>query len=93
MIFGLAIIIYLNVQKAGLSSIKLEGSMRMEALVSEMHQTGKYESQEIPFDNMVIYQKVEERGNGLVLIKLEARNMQGKLIAEQKHLVYAPVQP
>lgn len=90
MVFGLAIIIYLNLQRTGVSSQRLSARIKLETVFSETNRLKKFETREVDFENIVIYQKVERAGNGLLNIVLEARDEQGKLIAEQKHFIYAP---
>lgn len=90
MVFGLAIIIYLNLQRTGISSQRLSARIKLEAVFSETNKQKKFETRQVDFDNIIIYQKVERTENGLLNVALEARDEQGKLIAEQKHFVYAP---
>jgi hypothetical protein len=90
MVFGLAITIYLNLQRSGISSQRLEARIKLETVFSETNRLRKYETREVKFEDVVVYQKVDRTDNGLLFIVLEARNEQGKLIAEQKHFVYAP---
>lgn len=90
MVFGLAIVIYLNLQRAGVSSQRLYARIKLETVFSETNRLKKYETREVSFEDVVIYQKVDRIDNGLLSISLEARDDRGKLIAEQKHFVYAP---
>lgn len=90
MVFGLAIIIYLNLQRTGISSQRLSARIELEAVFAETSRLKKFETREVNFESIVVYQKVERADNGLVNIALEARDEQGKLIAEQKYFVYAP---
>ena len=90
MVFGLAIIIYLNIQRSGVSSLKLSSRIKLEAVFSETNRLKKFESREVRFEDIIVYQEIENNSEGLLSIKLEARDEQGKLIAQQKHLIYAP---
>jgi hypothetical protein len=90
MVFGLAIIIYLNIQRSGVSSLKLSSRIKLEAVFSETNRLKKFESREVRFEDIIVYQEIEHNSEGLLSIKLEARDEQGKLIAQQKHLIYAP---
>ena len=95
MIFSLAMIIYLNVQRSGISFRKVDGVIMMEEVYAETKNLKKYEDRTEEREDIIIYQKVSASGESpdLLVIQLEARDAQGKVIAEQKHLIYAPAQP
>jgi len=50
----------------------------------------KYTSRREPFGDIMVYQEVKLREYGLRQITLEARDQEGKVLAEQKHLLYVP---
>jgi hypothetical protein len=90
MVFGLAIVIYLNLQRTGVFSQRLSARIKLESVFSETNRLKKYENRDVNFEDIVIYQKVDNSVSGFLTVVLEARDEQGKLIAEQKHFVYAP---
>jgi hypothetical protein len=94
-VLSLAIIIYLNVQKSGLSSKRLTCNILMDEIYSSTLITKEYMNKQIDSENIVIYQEVSSQGTagGLLTIRLEARDKQGRLLSEQKHLVYVPDKP
>jgi hypothetical protein len=91
MVFGLAIVIYLNVQRAGVSARKLTCLVRLEAAFAETEQQRTYVAREWVYDDLTVYQEVKQDSAGLTVVMLEGRDPAGKLVATQKHLVYAPV--
>jgi hypothetical protein len=92
MVFGLAITIYLNVQKSNTSSRKLSCETKMDEVFNASSQAGVFGEREVNFSDYVIYQSVEKPDSlpNLQIVRLETRDMDGKLLAEQKHLVYVP---
>lgn len=90
MVFGLAIVIYLNVQRSGVSARKLTCLVRLEAAFAETEQQQNYTSREWQYDDLTVYQEVKQDSVGLTVVILEGRDPTGKLIATQKHMVYAP---
>jgi hypothetical protein len=92
MVFGLAMVIYLNVQRAGVSARRVTCLVRLDAAFAEATQQQVYTTREIHYDDLTVYQEVKQDTTGLTVVLLEGRDMTGKLIATQKHLVYAPEQ-
>lgn len=93
MVFSLAIIIYLNVQRSGSSFLKTDSIMMIEDVFAETTILKKYENKTVKFEDITVYQEVSSSDQpDLLIVRLEARDEQGKLIAEQNHLVYAPAQ-
>jgi hypothetical protein len=94
-VFSLAIIIYLNVQRSGLSAKRLTCNMLMDDVYTSTLRTKKYVSSQSDYENIIVYQEVSAwgTGDGLLIVRLEARDTEGKLLAEQKHLVYVVDKP
>jgi Tfp pilus assembly protein PilE len=90
-ISGTAIMIYLNVQRSGLSAARISAMMMMDQVYAASKTDQKFETKEVNYGDVVVYQTVTTQPvAGLLMIRLEARNSVGKLMAEQKHLIYAP---
>lgn len=90
MVFGLAIVIYLNVQRSGVSARKLICIVRLEAAFAETEQQRTFTSREWQYDDLTVYQEVKQDSAGLTVVILEGRDPAGKLVATKKHMVYAP---
>lgn len=92
MVFGLAMIIYMNVHRTGFSSQKLACEILMNDMYNSTAQSRQYLSKEQHYGDIVIYQEVRPYSDGkdLLLIQLEARDPGGKLIAMQRHIIYVP---
>jgi hypothetical protein len=95
LIFSFAMTIYLNVQRANFNSLKLTCQMRMSEVFSVSVKTNSYQNREVSYDELVVHQEVRPHSQSanLLIVTLEGRDPNGKIIAEQKHLVYAPVKP
>jgi hypothetical protein len=89
-VFTLAIVIYLNVQRAGLSSRKISCYMMMDEVYAKTIKSNKFTSEQFDYEDVTVYQDVKNENNGLISIRLEARDADGKLLAEQKHFQYVP---
>lgn len=92
MIFGFSVMIYLNVQRTGISSVALRARHRINDVLIETTVSQRYENAEKVYDDgVVVYQEVKNfQGNEYLWhIHLEARDGAGKLIAERNRLVYA----
>src|SRR6188768_2103292 len=95
MVFSMASIIFLNVQKTGLSKRKLEAMMILDETFTESVRTNQYVTREVSYtDEIRIYQEVRPSrlSNLLLVVVLEARDRDGKLVAEQKHLLHVAEQ-
>ena len=95
MVFSMASVIFLNVQKTGLSKRKLEAMMILDETFTESVRTNQYVTREVSYtDEIRIYQEVRPSrlSNLLLVVVLEARDRDGKLVAEQKHLVHVAEQ-
>ena len=95
MVFSMASIIFLNVQKTGLSKRKLEAMMILDETFTESVRTNQYVTREVSYTNeIMIYQEVRPTrlSNHLLVVVLEARDRDGKLVAEQKHLIHVAEQ-
>jgi len=92
MVFGLAIVIYLNVQRSGVSSRKLVCTALLERVYADVKTSGNYETREFTYDEITVYLTAIPHGESpeLRVLALEARDAGGKLLAQQKHLLYAP---
>ena len=92
MVFGLAIVIYLNVQRSGVSSRKLVCTALLEKTYAEVKASGNYDSREFAYDEITVYLTAIPHGESpeLRILALEARDAGGKLLAQQKHLLYVP---
>ncbi|HYF68574.1 MAG TPA: hypothetical protein VD884_10575 [Ohtaekwangia sp.] len=95
LVFSLAMVIYLNVQRSGLYAFKLSCEMMLNEVYTNTVRSEDYQNKEVTYDEVFIYQEVKTYpGSGnLLLITLEAREPGGKMIAERKHLVYVPDKP
>jgi Tfp pilus assembly protein PilV len=95
MVFSLAIMIYLNIQRTGFSSTKLMYAMMLEEAYSSTQRLSDFTTKEYDYEDIIIYQQIERHAvnSELTIVHLEARNKEGKLLVEKKHLFYAPVQP
>ena len=92
MILGIAMMIYLNIQRSGAYASKFKSEMILSEVFQETLRKSHYESRELVVGDVAVFVDVQAyAGNAEVMsVKLEARDANGKLIAEQKHLVYDP---
>lgn len=90
MVFSLAIMIYLNVQKSGLTAQRMAGVYKIDDVLTETIKTGMYQSRQVSFDTHTVYQDVAVSPDvpGLLVVRLEARDENGKVVAERKRLFY-----
>jgi hypothetical protein len=91
MIFTMALVIYLNVQRSGFSGRKLQNSVLLDEAYNELMKTREFKSKESRYDDVTLFQSVERNDSGLVLLRFEIRNEDGKLLSERKYLVYDPI--
>ena len=93
LVFSMALIIYLRIQKNTTYSLKLAVEMMMEEVFIESRNSGKMTTREISIGNVTVYQEVSPylQSPDLVMVRLEARTEKGKLLCEKKHLVYVPI--
>jgi hypothetical protein len=89
-VFVLALTIFMNVQRSGFSARKLACQMMIEAVYQASLKDKHYNARTASYNDIVIYQEVIRREYGLLQFTLEARDQEGKVLAEQKHLVYVP---
>jgi len=89
-VFVLALNIFMNVQRSGLSARKLSCQMMLDEVYLGSVREKKYPPRHETFGDIVVYQEVKPREYGLLQIMLEARDQEGKVLAEQKHLLYVP---
>jgi hypothetical protein len=89
-IFSLAISIYLNVQRSGFSSGKIMYAMMLDEVYSVMEETGDTENREFVYDEVSIYQETSMHPSNpsLLIVRIGARNAEGKLLIEKKYLKY-----
>lgn len=94
LLFGLAITIYLNVQRAGLSSAKTYYYMMLDEAYYNVKKPEDLADKEYLFEEVVIYQTVQQHPESaeLKVIHLEARSTEGKVLAIRKHLKYVPLE-
>lgn len=91
MVFSMAIVIYVNVQRSGFSAKGVSSMMMIDEVYAESVRTKTFKEREVQFENIAIYQQVTRQNKpDVLLVRLEARDQNGKLVAEKKHLVYAP---
>jgi Tfp pilus assembly protein PilE len=90
-IFSIAIMVYLNVHRSGFSSRRLVGALLINEVLVNTLQEKRYQQVTITIDDFTIYQDIVsyKSASNLKVIILEARDVNGKLVAERKRLVYA----
>lgn len=93
LVFTMAIVIYISLQRSGSFSSKLSYRVKMDELFISSSKAASFQPREVEYENFIVYQEEEPYGQvkDLLVVRLEARDKDGKLLAEQKHLVYAPV--
>jgi hypothetical protein len=91
MVFTMALVIYLNVQRSGFSGRKLQNSVLMDEAYNEVMKTKEFRDREMNYDDVTLSQIVNRQDQGLVMLRFEIRNEDGKLLSERKYLVYDPV--
>ena len=91
MVFTMAIGIYLNVQNSGFSSQRLAAEITIEEAFATLMKNKKFENKEMNIGDIVVSQAIVRAAGSvdLLTVSFEARSQEGKLLAEQKHLVYA----
>lgn len=94
-VFTIASVVYLNVQRSGFSAKKLRASIVVNELIISSLKEKRFESLQREFGEFVLYQTVDlYAGNrNLKILIVEARDETGKLIAQRKKLVYDSAQP
>jgi len=95
-VFTLATIIYLNVQRSGFYSRRFMADLMLEETFNASLQSKTFSNQQITNDNVTIYQEVEtksSREGKLLIVRLEAREEDGTLISEKKHIIYVADEP
>jgi len=91
-IFGLAIITYLNVQRTDYSTAKLTYQLILDELPAEIDLTVGQENAETIIDDVSVLRTITKHpsNESLYVIHVEARTMEGKLLGERKYLKYGP---
>jgi competence protein ComGF len=91
-IFTIAIMVYLNVQRSGFSSRRLTGELLINEVLVKTLKDKRFDTTETNSDDITVYQDVTAHKTvaHLKVLTLEARDINGKLVAERKRLIYVP---
>lgn len=95
-VFTLATIIYLNVQRSGFYARRFNAELMLEEVFNASLQNKTFEDSLATNDNITIYQEVDTKSSPegkLLIVRLEAREDDGSVIAEKKHIVYVADEP
>lgn len=94
MVFSMALIIYLNVTGAGITSPKLQLKMFLQSYAAKTKREKVFKNEELKWEQYIIRKIVlPYKGNtDLLLCTYSAYNQSEKLVAERKELVYLPKQ-
>lgn len=90
MVFGLALSIYLQIQKSGVSMQQVQAGYMLASAMADAEASGVYETIQVEADGYRLFQEVvpDERVSNLFHVSWEVQNGQGKLIASRKRLIY-----
>src|SRR5688572_12254962 len=90
LVFSLAIVVYLNVQRSGFSSKKLRYSMILDEVYSGIHKETLTGNKEFDYGDVIVHQEIKVHSSfpSLLLMQLAVRNEEGKLLAEKKFMKY-----
>lgn len=91
-VFGLGAMIYVNIQRASMSTLRLSANQLLQAVYTETLQTETYTPREANGEDITVYQEVTPyaANEALWWLHLEARDRAGHIIATRNHLIYAP---
>lgn len=94
-VFTIASVVYLNVQRSSFSAKKLRASIMVNELIISTLKENRYEPLQQESGEFILYQTVDlYAGNrNLKVLIVEARDESGKLIAQRKKLIYDSAQP
>lgn len=87
--FGIALMIFNNVNKSNSNFLKIKASIMLNEAAKNATQEKLYIDNSFEQDGISITQKIENFDNlsDIKLLYLEARNKEGKVIAERKELI------
>lgn len=90
MVFGMALLIYLNVYKANGQILRAEAAIALQDAWAETERSKDFTNRSWKFDDFVLYREINPSTDNkdLLVIKFEIRNKEAKLLSERKFLKY-----
>jgi MFS superfamily sulfate permease-like transporter len=89
-VFGIAATIFMRVEQSAFSARKFAAGVALDKVFEETRASVPAEEQVYEAGEMLIFQTAEKYKDNkdLLVVRLEARDDNGKVIAERKYLVY-----
>ncbi|OFY26027.1 MAG: hypothetical protein A2275_05835 [Bacteroidetes bacterium RIFOXYA12_FULL_35_11] len=88
-VFGIANMIFLNIQKSTNTGIKIAASLELDKIAAETHRNFTYMDEEYKLDRFTIIKKVSNynKAEELRQLNFEVLDAEGKIILERKELI------
>lgn len=88
-VYGIGIMIFMNVKKSANNGLKLEAILQVENILSQTKKEAKYVDENFDFDNLKIEKKILKYDNAssLNILEIKALSNDNKVLTEHREII------